>query len=181
MNNFAEIPNKTKTLFTFHRVNYKPDKVLYYDVILNSSCEFTEEVLDPYYFKPKVNQRIELNDDSYFVPKNVEHISSNHIKFSFRALDKLIGEDGIIDAYIFPNNTPTQNSNLCNEVAIVNFEGNDYKIDSIFAKMRVILGKPLGLKNSYALLRPVEMTTNPEMPFVVSKEVKKVCLYGDCE
>lgn len=88
------------TLFTFERSNYKPTKVLFYDILYNSKCQFQKDPLDPHYFDTSTNSRIELKDSSYFLPTFIDRLSNNHLRFSFRSLDELLGEASYIDTYI---------------------------------------------------------------------------------
>ena len=90
--------------FNFHRINYKPDKILFYNIKHNKNCEFLSNPLDPHYYRPQKNQKIPLKESSYFIPKGLESLGPNHIRFSFEALYKLLGDDAYIDAYMLTKN-----------------------------------------------------------------------------
>lgn len=172
----ASASYSTKTLFKFYRTNYKPSKVLHYDVITTDRCEFANKIFDPYYLETSTGERIDLNSDSYFIPKDVEVISNNYVRFKFDALEKLIGEDGYLETYIFPSNN--QKQSRCKVFGIIRLGNELLKIEEIFAKMRVVLGRPIGLRRAEALARRVTGSSKQGTPFEISDKSIMLCLYG---
>ena len=119
-----------------------------------------------------------MDSDSYFIPKDVKIISENHIRFTFKALENVLQENPYVDSFVYKDSS----SQTCKSLALISVDNQSLNVKKIAAKMRVILGRHLGVKQAKAVVNLVYSSNDSELSFDLSEKLMTVCLYGkDCD
>lgn len=162
-------------LFTLHRMNYKPEKTLYYDLVYDKGlCKIYKTApLDVYYLEKNSDnnkvERVEMSSASqeYFAPQILKQdMNGTILEFTFKSLEEatiLEKQDRKVIVQIIKDN-----ANNCRIENKVRLEGELYALKHIEIKAKVFLGIITGVDYVWAKL-------------VDSKNVEtKECLHGEC-
>lgn len=181
-------------LFELKRLNYKPYKSLYYDVIVqDSNCHLkTENPLDVYYVTNDVHKaRLEMSKRSqeYFIPDKIERPDEKTLLFSFKALKEFSGastsdsKESKFQSPILPRievlSRKSKDENKCEAQAYFNHQGKDYPVKQIQVEFNLFLGFPIGLDyvRLYYVNSAKETKDNGKKE---PKSIAALCLYGVC-
>ncbi len=141
--------DSSATLFTLIRTNYKPEKVLHYDLVFDAKkCVINDgQPFDVYYVDAQTGERLtefSSNSAQYFSPRlNEAHVTKTSAELNFKALDevrKLTGIDAKIVGVI------TRTPSGC-EVTAELHDGNSVsQLEEIVLKMKIKFGLPVGVQ-----------------------------------
>lgn len=163
------------TLFNVFRTNYKPDKVLHYNVQLNSDCSIHSDPFDIFYVQNQ--ERIELSATSrdYYNPKSIDFLGRFSLKYSFKALEEFSGSQARIQVFSFR----AQNG-YCDAWAFAEFRGQIYALESFDLKMKLIFGFPTGMDYGIAHGFETRESGDRNFPYLISERRISLCAYGNC-
>lgn len=140
---------ETTTILTLQRLNYKPEKKLFYDINYNSTtCEINlENPFDIYYRDNNSGDRLtEFSKDSakYFgLKKNSAIWTPTAVALEFRALDEIKKATGT-DANIIVSMSLVDG--VCKTSTIYSDGLVNYEISNINIQSKLTLGLPLGVE-----------------------------------
>jgi len=164
------------SLFKVYRSNYKPDKVLQYNLNINGEdCSIADDVFDIFYLQD--GERIELSATSrdYYLPRVMEPLDNWSLDFSFKALEQFSGSDARIRVYTWQNQDGT-----CGSWSFAEFLGQIWELSHFKLTMKLIFGIPTGL--DYGIATGYLATERPDgrIPWDVDRLPMTFCAYGDC-
>jgi hypothetical protein len=139
----------TTTVLRLQRTNYKPEKVLVYDLSYDAStCAINRKVTwDVYYRENSTGQRVEqFSNDSarYFGPKSFMRPAAEEISLSFLALEEIqkqLGERVNITASL------EKIDGKCVVTSEISYRNKRFSLEKIFIKMKKTFGFPSGVES----------------------------------
>lgn len=137
------------TILTLQRTNYKPEKQLVYDVMVDpTSCELSKQApFDVYYVNNSTGERLpSFSADSreYFGPRvNPATTTAHQALLEFKAFDEIQNETGI-PAQIAVT-TVKDSSKGCGARAVISYSGKSYVLVHIDLAMKLTFGFPSGV------------------------------------
>lgn len=139
----------TTTVLQLQRTNYKPEKLLVYDLSYDAStCAISRKApWDVYYRDNSTGQRLEqFSSDSarYFGPKSSLRAAADEISLSFLALEefqKQLGERVSITASV------DKIDGKCVVTSEISYRNQRFTLEKIFIKMKKTFGFPSGVES----------------------------------
>lgn len=144
----VSMATQTQAIFTLKRVNYKPEKLLHYDLVFDAAkCAIdANNPFDVYYVDINTNERLtefSSNSQQYFSPRlNEANLTKTTAELNFKALDeirKISGSDQKIIASLYKDNSG------CHAKAEIIGAGTSSVLEQIEIKMKLKFGLPMGV------------------------------------
>lgn len=128
------------------RVNYKPEKVLQYDLHVNAAtCEIRRNSPFEVYYRDKTTGRrlpdFSGNSQEYFGPRAV-NVGANQAELQFEALDQIQKELEMRATLLMRSEKV---DGKCVTTTEISYGNKRYELKEIFLKMKKTFGIPTGL------------------------------------